>query len=553
MRNLSGAWRGLLLVVCGFVGLADAGLAQCRFSSGGAGRVVTYRFVPEETADGLVMHVTMQFRADASGKDTLVLPNEYAGEKLHGMTNLRVVSKGARLVEGRHEDEPVIEARGNRPVAIAYDLKKDWTGPLVGPLQFHAVLMPEYFEFTGSNALVRLKQEDGAEETANFDWSGLPSAWALATSFGTSETGTETTQRCQTYSGQSQKVNDGLYAGGDYRIHHFQIGQRPAVLAVRGKWKFTDEDAMADIAKTVGIVRDFWQEDDFPYYLVTLTPYEENRSGTDGSEFTNAFWLFLQPDGSVRADLPLIAHESFHAWDPKKMGLLAGEDYGETKWFKEGFTEYYAQLLTYKAGVRSEADYVGSMNKDLLRFSQSDSEYVRGRVIALWLDGEIRRESGGKDSLDDVMFAMVKGSDRPMTLKRIFATADVYLSPESQALLRKAVNEHGDLPAPETAPLVDACYRASLQENPTFDLGFDYRKAHETHMISGVFEGGPAFEAGLRDGQPLGRVSFYNDDPDKMAKIFVKVDGVEKQVSYYPRGKTVMAWKYLADGVCGGK
>jgi predicted metalloprotease with PDZ domain len=551
MRNLSGAWRGVLLVVCGFVGLADAGLAQCRFSSGGAGRVVTYRFRPEVTPDGLVMHVRMEFRADASGKDTLVLPNESAGEKLHGMTNLRVVSKGARLVDGKNGDEPEIETRGRRPVAIAYDLKKDWTGPLVGPLQFHAVLMPEYFEFNGGNALVRLKQEHGAEETANFDWSKLPGAWVLATSFGTTEPGAPAIERCQTYSGPWGKVNGGLYAGGDYRIHHFQIGQRPTVLAVRGQWKFTDEDAMADIAKTVGIVRDFWHEDDFPYYLVTLTPYEANRSGNDGSEFTNAFWLFLQPDGSVHSILPLLAHESFHAWNPEKMGVLSGKDYEETKWFKEGFTEYYAQLLTYRAGVQSAADYIGSMNTDLLRFPQSNDEYVRGRVIALWLDGEIRRESGGRHSLDDVMFAMVKGSDRPITLERIFATADVYLSPDAQALLRKAVNEHGELPAPEAAPLVDACYRASLQENPTFDLGFDYRKARETHMISGVFEGGPAFEAGLRDGQPLGRVSFYNDDPDKMAKIFVKVDGVEKQVSYYPRGKTVMAWKYLTDGVCG--
>jgi predicted metalloprotease with PDZ domain len=549
MRNVE---RCLLLLLGVLCGIACTAGAQCHFSQGGVGREVTYRFRPEVTADGLVMHVGMEFRAGADGRDVLVLPNEYAGEKLHAVTNLRVVSKGARLLEGKSADSIVIEARKGRMVEIAYDLKKDWTGPLVAPLQFHAVLLPEYFEFTGSNALVRLKQEEGAEETANFDWTELPTNWALATSFGTSAAGEQAGERCQTYSGQWQKVEDGLYAGGDYRIRHFEIGQRPAILAVRGQWTFTDDEAMTQISKVIGMVREFWHDDDFPYFLVTLTPYEENRGGTDGSEFTNSFWLFLQPNGSVRADLPLIAHESFHAWDPKKMGRLTDKDYSDTKWFKEGFTEYYAQLLTYKAGERSAADYVGSLNKDLLLFPQSNDEYVRGRVIALWLDGEIRRESGGKHSLDDVMFAMVKGNAQPMTQARIFATADVYLSADSQALLRKAVEEHGELPAPETAPFVDACFRPALQETPTFDLGFDPRKTHETHMISGVVEGGPAFAAGLRDGQPSGRVSFNKNDPDRMVKIFVRVDGAEKEIDYYPRGKTVMAWKYRASGAsCG--
>ncbi len=79
------------------------------------------------------------------------------------------------------------------------------------------------------------------------------------------------------------------------------------------------------------------------------------------------------------------------------MGMLpTGYDEELIKWFREGPTEYYAQLLTYRAGELSASNYVNSLNKDLLSFPTSTSEYVRGRVISLWLDGTIRRESGGQ-------------------------------------------------------------------------------------------------------------------------------------------------------------
>lgn len=247
--------------------------AQCHFSVPTEGRSVTYRFEPDIRSGSLVLHVTLEFRAGSSGTETLELPTHWAGETLHAMTNLSVVSKGASLAVGPESDARILHAPSHHRIAISYDLKKDWTGPLVNPMQFHPVLMPEYLEFTGSNALVRLKMDDGAREVANFDWSKLPASWTLATSFGAAE---PSALRCQTYSGPWIDVEQGLYAAGDYRIHRFPIGGRPAVLAVRGAWKFSDNEAIEQIRKTVGIVREFWHQDDFPYFLVTLKPYDRD-------------------------------------------------------------------------------------------------------------------------------------------------------------------------------------------------------------------------------------------------------------------------------------
>jgi predicted metalloprotease with PDZ domain len=529
----------------GFIGVAHAGLAQCRFPQTPNEQTITYRFDPEVTPAGLVLHLTFLFRAGGDGTETLVLPMQWAGETLHAMTNLRVVSKGASLEKGADADSMIVRARPHRSVVIAYDLEKDWNGPLVNPLQFHPVLMPEYLEFTGSNALVRLKLDDRAIETANFDWQALPTAWALATSFGTSAS---TADRCQTYTGSWREVNEGLYAAGDYRIHPFQISGRPAFLAVRGTWTFSDEDAVKDVQKVIGMVRNFWHDDNFPYFLVTLSPYDRDHDSSDGSQFTNAFWMFVSRLDSINGLFPTLAHEAFHAWDPGRMGMVpTGYNEDLIKWFREGPTDYYAQLLTYEAGELTASEYVNSLNIALRRFPTSDDEYVRGRIISLWLDGTIRRESRGQHSLDDVMFDMVRTGDQPYTLDRILATAGHYLSPESDALLQQAVTHHGDLPAPEHLPVLGDCMHALLDNVSTFDLGFDFDRSRTTRMITGVVENGPAFNAGLRDGQSLLGNSFNKGDPERIAKFKVHSGAGDQQIDYYPRGKTIQAWQYHMD------
>jgi predicted metalloprotease with PDZ domain len=296
------------------------------------------------------------------------------------------------------------------------------------------------------------------------------------------------------------------------------------------------------------MVRDFWHDDNFPYFLVTLKPYDRDRGSSDGSAFTNAFWMYVSRLDSLTNLLPQLAHESFHAWNPERMGTVpTGYSEELIKWFREGPTEYYAQLLTYKAGELSALNYVNSINKDLRSFPVSTSEYVRGRIISLWLDGTIRRESGNKYSLDNVMFEMVRGAKQPYTLARILETAGRYLCAESRALLQQAVKAHGNLPAPVQIPSLGDCAHASLQNLASFDLGLDFDRTRATNLISGVVTGGPAFLAGLRDGQPVSGISVVKGEPERLAKFKVHTADGDKQIDFYPRGQAVTAWQYQID------
>jgi hypothetical protein len=67
------------------------------------------------------------------------------------------------------------------------------------------------------------------------------------------------------------------------------------------------------------------------------------------------------------------------------------------------------------------------------------------------------------------------------------------------------------------------------QELPAYDLGFDIAQSEAMHRVNGVDQNGPAFAAGLRDGQPLTGFSFYKDNPDNMVRFkFTKMEKTDR-------------------------
>ena len=66
-------------------------------------------------------------------------------------------------------------------------------------------------------------------------------------------------------------------------------------------------------------------------------------------------------------------------------------------------------------------------------------------------------------------------------------------------------------------------------------------------VITGIVEGGPAYIAGLREGQKIVGMSVTRDEPERLAKFKVHTGEGDQQVSFYPRGKPVTAWQYQLD------
>jgi hypothetical protein len=113
MRSLSFP----LIVLSALLITPSAVHAQCPFLVEGAGRALTYRFEAESTPTGLVLRVTLEFQAGPTGIEVLEVPAHWAGETLQAMANLRVLSRGGSIEEGRSSDtkmlRPLIDDSGS--------------------------------------------------------------------------------------------------------------------------------------------------------------------------------------------------------------------------------------------------------------------------------------------------------------------------------------------------------------------------------------------------------------------------------------------------------
>lgn len=147
-------------------------------------------------------------------------------------------------------------------------------------------------------------------------------------------------------------------------------------------------------------------------------------------------------DGYLKL-LGLISHEYFHSWNVKRMKPAAFTPYdlnreGHTRllWAFEGITSYYDDLALVRSGLIDEKRYLGLLAETITgvqrgagrlkqtleqssfeawtKYYRQDenspnsivSYYTKGSLAALALDLLIRRDSKGKQSLDDVMRAL---------------------------------------------------------------------------------------------------------------------------------------------------
>lgn len=146
------------------------------------------------------------------------------------------------------------------------------------------------------------------------------------------------------------------------------------------------------------------------------------------------------------------------------------------------------------------------------------------------------------------MFDMVHEADQPLTEARIVDTIDRYLSAGARENLQHLL-DGGALPELDNSS-VGPCTTVSIDQVPTFDLGFDFAASNATGKIVGVRVDGPAFQAGLRNGEQLISKSVSHDQPDRLARFTVQTSAGTQTIQFYPRGRYTTAPQYhLKDGL----
>lgn len=272
----------------------------------------------------------------------------------------------------------------------------------------------------------------------------------------------------------------------------------------------------------------------------------------------------LHSERGYRDFLALAAHELFHAWNVKRMRPVEfwrydyeNENYTRLLWLLEGWTAYYDDLLCFRAGLTSRADYLGILAKSIqtlsgnpgrLRLSLADSSYdawirlyrpdentrnssqnyyVNGSIAAMCMDLLVRRHTQGRRCLDDVLrrlFATTYGTGRGFTEEDVWAAFAAAADDAMAEQVRQLVAGGFD---PELAPLLHAFgVKLDTRETDRPYLGLQFDAGQTT--VASVTAGSPANAAGLQAGDEILAIDSLRVDSSRWQDVFQAVARVDQ-------------------------
>lgn len=368
-----------------------------------------------------------------------------------------------------------IHARGRPAVAVSYRLTcaqrsvtTNWVGPDLGV-------------FNGAATFITLVEQARRPHEVRLV---LPAQWTRSmTSLDAAPGGLPNHYRAADY----DTLVDSPILAGDLAIHEFDVnGSRHYLVNAGEVGQWDGERGAQDLQQLVRETRRFWGFLPYTKY-VFLNVF---RQGGGGLEHLNSTLLTssasrLATPRAYVSWLSFVSHEYFHAFNVKRLRPveLGPFDYEHpprtsSLWISEGFTSYFGELLVSRAGLGTPEDFLSSLSGHITRLQASPgrliqtleqsslevwtaagvsgvgqdpkttvSYYVKGPVVAFLLDARIRRATGGKRSLDDVMrlaYTRYSGA-RGFTPAEFRSTAEDVAGVDLDAWFRNAIASTGEL------------------------------------------------------------------------------------------------------------
>jgi predicted metalloprotease with PDZ domain len=273
---------------------------------------------------------------------------------------------------------------------------------------------------------------------------------------------------------------DSPIVAGDLSIHEFEVeGSRHLLVDAGDVGPWDGERAARNLERMVRETQRFWGFLPFRRY-VFLNVFGR---GAGGLEHKDSTLLTAGPGragrepGSVRW-LSFVSHEYFHAFNvkrlrPVELGPFDYEDPPSTKslWIAEGLTTYFGDLIIARAGLATPREHLAALSSHIGQLQNARgrlvqsledasldvwgsgtsgvgrdsatklSYYVKGPVVGFLLDARIRRATGDKRSLDDVMRLAYRrySGERGFTPEQFRETAEEVSGTDLKGWFRKAI------------------------------------------------------------------------------------------------------------------
>jgi len=239
---------------------------------------------------------------------------------------------------------------------------------------------------------------------------------------------------------------------GTHEVATFEVQGIRHELAVWGRGNLDLPRLAGAAQRIVETQAAFWGGLPYRRYVFIVHLTGKGRGGLEHAASTVLLLPrlgFADPEG-WEAAVGLVSHEFFHLWNVKRLRPAAltpyrydGEQYTRLLWWFEGATSYYEQLLLARAGLLPPKRYLKSLGQlftSLLRTpgaaklpvaeasliawvkhyrpdensgNSAVSYYLKGELVALSLDLELRRAGGSLDEVTRDLHARWAGKGVP--------------------------------------------------------------------------------------------------------------------------------------------
>jgi predicted metalloprotease with PDZ domain len=240
----------------------------------------------------------------------------------------------------------------------------------------------------------------------------------------------------------------------------------------------------------------------------------------------------------------------------------------DASWYAEGLAVYYARLLALRAGQITPDQFLADLNATAGRYYTdalihtpnadiapnfwADTRirvlpYDRGSMYFAVVDEEVRAASGGKQTLDDLVLAM-------LARRRDHLPADeaAWKQQIQQHLGAKGISEFdamlaGAIELPQSNAF-GSCFKRIEKPLRRYQLGFDPKVLIEPkRIVRGLIPGSAAELAGVRAGDEITKPvpqDLIQGQQNGVLTLELLRDGKPLTISYVPRGETVQAFQW---------
>ncbi len=350
---------------------------------------------------------------------------------------------------------------------------------------------------------------------------------------------------------------DSPLVAGNAPHYRFEVDGQGYVLVNTGETSLWDGERSArDLALLVKAQQQFWRVNPFDRDYLFMNFQVESRGGLEHDHSTvlmSSKWAMRDQQDYIKW-LALVSHEFFHSWNVRRMRPQAlseydydNEVYTRELWLAEGLTSYYDNLLLFRSTLIEVQDYFELLAAEFRNYetvpgrkirsaelasfdswikhyvqdangiNSTVSYYRKGSVIGFVTDSAIRRETGGKASLDTVMRKMYslygpdgpgKGSYPPGAFETVVESV---AGPEVRAMVENLLQSTADPDLDEAL----AWYGLQLERTPArsaaeksgnpvpVGFGLTWEAGGSLLIVEHVIQGSTGAVAGVLPGDEL--------------------------------------------------